>query len=939
MAEKLYLLDAMALIYRAHFAFIRNPRINSKGVNTSAMFGFTNTVLDICNKEKPTHIGIVYDTHVPTFRHEQYAEYKANRQEQPEDIAIAIPYIYKLADALGIPNIFLDGYEADDIIGTLAVKGKAQGMEVFMMTPDKDYGQVVQPGIHQYKPGYQGKPAEIWGVKEVCDNWNIQRPEQVIDILALMGDAVDNIPGVKGIGPKTAASLVNEFGSVEGIYENIDRVKGKTRDSLLEHKEAALMSKRLATIDLNVPIELDPHGLHLDDPHPELFREILEELEFRSMLSKFFPTLAPISPPTDAKAKPAADLFNLFSYPSENGGTNQAENGQAEAHESMQTIEDLKPDYTLVEGKEARLALLNELMNAGEISFDTETTGLNAYSCRMVGFSFSNKTGKAWYVSALPDDESAREALRDFLPLFENQNMLIVGQNLKFDMLVLKKYGIELRARIYDTMLAHYLLEPDMRHGMDLLAETYLNYRPIKIETLIGSRGKKQLNMGDLPAAAITKYAGEDADITLQLKQVLAPMVEEVNAAPLLENIELPLTRVLAEMEYEGVNLDAEVLREYSLELQKELQSLEQQIHDIAGMKFNLNSPAQLGQLLFEILGLDPKAKKTKTGQYATGEDVLQGIIDKHPVVKMILDYRQLQKLKSTYVDALPGLVNAATGRLHTTYNQTVAATGRLSSTEPNLQNIPIRTEQGRKIREAFIARDKDHLLLSADYSQIELRLIAALSNEEAMLAAFASGQDIHRSTAARIYGIHPEEVTSEQRRMAKTVNFGIIYGMGAFGLAQRLGISRTEASALIKAYNEQYPAIHKYLQTQIEFARANGYVETIMKRRRYLRDINSNNATTRGYAERNAINAPIQGSAADMIKKAMVDIYEALKQETPDSRMILQVHDELVFDVRRDDLERVKDIVHAGMVNALPDLGVPIEVEMGTGHNWLEAH
>ncbi|MDZ4838949.1 MAG: DNA polymerase I [Bacteroidota bacterium] len=933
MTETLFLLDAMALIYRAHFAFIKNPRINSKGVNTSAIFGFTNSLFDIVNNERPTHIGIVYDTHVPTFRHIEYPEYKANRQEQPEDIAVAIPYIHRMADALGIPNLWLDGYEADDVIGTLAVKAAAEGMKVYMMTPDKDYGQVVAENIYQYKPGYQGKPAEKWGIRQICEQWDIANPLQVIDILGLMGDSVDNIPGVPSIGPKTAAKLIQDYGSVEGIYENINKIAGKTGKVLAENKDKAILSKRLATIDINVPIAFVEKDLTLDEPHPELFKQILEELEFKSMMAKFFPNQAGITSQTGSAG---ADLFSTEPAVEGISGVETTE----DVKPTLSTIADVAHNYILIESKEDRVKLCTELKKYSVLSFDTETSELSAHNCRMVGFSFSTQPGNGWYISALPNYEAAKEAISDFTEIFENEETLLVAQNIKYDMLVIKKYGICIKCKMYDTMLAHYLIEPDLRHNMDFLSELYLGYKPISITQLIGNKGKKQLSMADLTPQMIVDYAAEDTDVTLQLYGKLEPEIQKVGANHLLYEVEIPLTRVLADMESVGVKIDSDALNEYSKQLKIEIDQLEILIQEAAGLKFNIGSPSQLGQVLFDHLKLDPKAKKTaKSKQYATGEDVLSNLMHKHPVVSMILDYRQTLKLKSTYVDALPLLVNKTSHRIHTTYNQAVAATGRLSSTDPNLQNIPIRTERGREIRKAFIPRDSDHTILSADYSQIELRLIAELSGEQNMLKAFSEGLDIHRATAARIYKVNLDEVDDNMRRMAKTVNFGIIYGMSAFGLSSRLNISRGEAKELIDAYNLQYPAINQYMQDKIQFAREYGYVETLLGRRRYLRDINSGNQTTRGYAERNAINAPIQGTAADMIKKAMVLIHNNMRNAGLKSKMIMQVHDELVFDAVTTELEQLKALVHHDMINALPGLKVPIEVEMGTGRNWLEAH
>jgi DNA polymerase-1 len=936
MAEKkLFLLDAMALIYRAHFAFIRNPRINSKGINTSAVYGFMNTLLEILNKEKPTHIGIVYDTDVPTFRHEQFVEYKAHRQERPEDITIAQPYIEKLAEAMGIPNLSLDGYEADDVIGTLAKKAAREGYTVYMMTPDKDYAQLVEENIFQYKPAYMGKPSEICGVKEIKERWGISDVCQIIDILGLMGDSVDNIPGIPGVGEKTAQKLIQEYGSVENLIANKDKVSGKLGENVRNFSEQALLSKELATININVPIEFNEEALHIDPPNNEMVKALFDELEFRAMADRFFGGSGAVASISRVQVKTVqAGLFDTVVVEEDVAVVETLVEEQP-----MKTIHDVPHEYKMISTPEEREKLVEYLMQFELVSFDTETSSIDPHDCDIVGFSFSVKPGEAFYVNSPGKPEEDRKVLEPFRRLFENEKIAKTGQNIKYDMIVLRNYGIHVKGALFDTMLAHYLLEPDSRHNMDLLAGKYLNYRPIPIEDLLGKKGKGQLNMSQVPAEKICDYAAEDADVTLQLQYALQPMMGDAGVEKLYHEVEAPLITVLADMESTGVKLDVDALNAYSAQLKNEMEEVEAKIYEDAGLKFNINSPAQLGEVLFEYLKLGENAKRTaKSKQYATGEDVLSQLAIKHDIARKILDYRSMQKLKSTYIDALPQLINKRTGRVHTTYNQAVAATGRLSSTDPNLQNIPIRTDRGREIRKAFIPRDENHILLSADYSQIELRLIAEISGDEGMIKAFKEKQDIHTATAAKIYGISLEEVTSEMRRRAKMVNFGIIYGISAFGLSQRLGIPRGEAQQIITNYNKQYPRINEYLHNMIAFAQEKGYVETLLGRRRYLRDINSRNATQRGYAERNAINAPIQGTAADMIKVAMINIHNEFEKRKLKSKMILQVHDELVFDALKEELDEIKRIVHDRMVNALK-VDIPIEVEMGTGNNWLEAH
>jgi len=933
--KKLFLLDGMALMYRAHFALSKNPRFTSTGINTSAVMGFTNTLLDVLKKEKPSHIAVVFDTEAPTERHLSFEAYKAQRQAMPEDLAAAMPYVIKLITGFNIPVITSDGYEADDIIGTLAKKAEQKGYQVYCMTPDKDFAQLVSENIFIYKPARMGNDMEILGVKEVLAKWEIENVLQVIDILGLWGDAVDNIPGIPGIGEKTAKLLIKQYGSMENIIANSHELKGKQRENVENFAEQGLISKKLATILLDVPVELDEQSLELCDPSRDLLEPLFTELEFRTLGRRVFGdefsvTTARFSEGTQT------DLFG-----NQSGETITYSNTLQEEPEVVlpaKNIENTEHNYILVDTPEKRAELITLLLKQTRISFDTETTGTDANLAELVGLSFSIKPGEGYYIPVSADPEEAKALLDEFKVVLENEKIDKIGQNTKYDILVLKWHGLEVKGKIFDTMLAHYLIDPDTRHGMDILSENYLGYSPISITKLIGPKGKNQGTMRDVPVADVVDYAAEDADITLQLAQVFEPKLKELNAAKLAEEIENPLVYVLADIEKEGVRIDMETLKSYSIELEKDIRTFEQNVFDKAGMKFNLASPKQLGEVLFDKLQLDPKAKKTKTGQYQTGEDVLLTLASKSDIVQDILDFRQLQKLKSTYVDALPLMVNPKTGRVHTSYNQAVAATGRLSSNNPNLQNIPIRTARGREVRKAFIPRDEDHILLSADYSQIELRIIAEISKEENMLDAFNQGIDIHTATAARVYGIGIEAVDSTQRRNAKAVNFGIIYGQSAFGLSQNLGIPRKEAAEIIEQYFTQYPGIKRYMSDTMNFARENGFVETIMGRRRYLRDINSANQTVRGFAERNAINAPIQGSAADMIKIAMINIHKDMKAQNLHSTMTMQVHDELVFDVLKTEKEAMKAIIQDRMKNAIP-LTVPIVVEIGEGENWLAAH
>ena len=934
--KKLFLLDAFALIYRAHFALSKNPRFTSGGLNTSAIMGFTNTLLEVLRKENPTHMAVVFDTDAPTERHTDYTAYKAHRQAMPEDLAIAIPYIVRLIEGFNIPVLFSDGYEADDVIGTLAKKAEMEGFTVFCMTPDKDFGQLVSENIFIYKPARMGNGMEIQGVKEILAKWEVERIDQVIDILGLWGDAVDNIPGIPGVGEKTAKLLIKQYGSIENMIANSHELKGKLKENVELYSEQALISKKLATIMLNAPVDLDVTALTVDAPSREVLEPLFAELEFRTIGRRVF-----------------GDEFSVTESKPENIGNGQMDlfgnnasvavsekNPEPEIDENKppaKNINNTPHSYHLADTDQKRKELIQILSVNASFCFDTETTCLDANDCELVGLSFSIKAGEAWYVPLSADQGECQICIDEFKPVFENENIAKWGQNLKYDILVLGWYGISVKGELFDTMLAHYLLDPDSRHNMDLLSENYLGYTPVTISSLIGT-GKKQGNMRDVEIEAIKEYAAEDADITLQLKEVFEPLLEKVNAGRLAREVENPLIYVLSDMEREGVKVDQEALAEFSKLLQTDLKKLEHTIYEKAGVKFNIASPKQLGEVLFDKLQLDPKAKKTKTGQYQTGEDVLTALANKSDIVKDILDFRQLQKLKSTYVDALPLMINKKTSRIHTSYNQAVASTGRLSSNNPNLQNIPIRTERGREVRKAFIPRDENHVLLSADYSQIELRLIAEISKDENMMDAFAQGLDIHTATAAKVYGIALEEVTSTQRRNAKAVNFGIIYGQSAFGLSQSLGIPRKEAAEIIENYFSQYPGIKDYMNNTMQFARENGYVETIMGRRRYLRDINSANATVRGFAERNAINAPIQGSAADMIKIAMIHIHQDIKDQKLDSKMTMQVHDELVFDVLRSEVEPMKKIIEKRMKNAIKTI-VPILVEVGQGDNWLEAH
>lgn len=950
MSKKVFLLDALALVFRAYYALIRNPRLTSKGKNTNAQFGFTNTLLDLINNQKPTHMAVCFDTHAPTERHTEFADYKANRQEAPEDLILAIPDIKRIIRGFNIPVVELDGYEADDVIGALSKKAAKDGFEVFMVTPDKDYGQLVTEQVKIYKPGYQGGDAEILGVKEVCEKWNIKDVHQVIDILGLMGDAVDNIPGIAGVGEKTAAKLLAEYGTLENVLENADKIKGALGEKVRNGKNAAIMSKKLATIITDVPVEFHAEDFRLKEMNRDLLREVFTDLEFKTVAKRILGEeitvtagKAPEGVQTDlfgnvVESKKTAEVRTQKSE-----GTAAADEERVESDEAVKagkTIHNTSHKYLAIEGEAAIKTLVKELMEQPEVCFDTETTGLDANDVEMVGMSFSYTPGEGYYVPVPADQEQTRAILQYFEPLFNRKDILWVGQNLKYDMLVLKWYNYELAGNIFDTMLAHYVIDPDGKRSMDVMSAQYLGYEPVHIDELIGKKGKNQGTMRDVPLDKITEYAAEDADITLQLKQIFNPLLKTKEVEKVFHEVENPLVKVLMAMEFEGVKVDVDFLNSYSTQLDKEARQAEENVYQQAGVKFNLASPKQLGEVLFEKLQLDPKAKKTKTGQYATGEDVLLKLASQNKIVEDILAFRELTKLKSTYVDALPTMINRKTGRVHTSYAQAVAVTGRLSSNNPNLQNIPVRTDRGKEIRKAFIPRDSNHILLSADYSQIELRIVAAISGDPAMCDAFKNARDIHTATAAKVYGIDEKDVTKEMRYKAKSVNFGIIYGQGAFGLADNLGISRTEAKEIIDNYKKQFANIQQYMDDTINFAREHGYVQTLMGRKRWLRDINSSNFTVRGFAERNAINSPIQGTAADMIKLAMTRIHETFKERKFKSKMILQVHDELIFDATRDEAEIIKPIILECMRGALPlPNEVPVEAEIGGGENWLEAH
>ncbi|MFI5152300.1 MAG: DNA polymerase I [Chitinophagales bacterium] len=940
MKKKLFLLDALALIFRAYYALIRNPRITSKGKNTNAQFGFINTLIDLINNQQPTHMAVCFDTHAPTERHIDFSDYKANRQEAPEDLLIAIPDIKKIVSGFNIPCVELDGYEADDVIGTLSKQAADAGYEVYMVTPDKDYGQLVSEHIKIYKPGYQGGDPEILGPEEVVSKWSIQEVSQVIDILGLMGDAVDNIPGIPGVGEKTAAKLLAEYQTLENVVANADNIKGALGEKIREGKDLATMSKKLATIITNVPVQFHEEDFRLKEWNKDALRQIFTELEFRTAAKRILGE--EILTASGQKPAPVGVQQDLFGNAV--GKPPVAEKEEEEEEDSVlrvdKNINNTAHEYVAVNTAESIKKLAADLKSKKEICFDTETTGIDANDVELVGLSFATTPGKAYYVPCPADQNQTKTILEAFRPLFDDPGKTWIGQNIKYDLLVLKWYGIEFKGKLFDTMLAHYVIEPDGKRGMDLLSAQYLGYEPVHIEELIGKKGKTQGNMRDVELEKIKDYAAEDADITLQLKNIFVPQLKKKEVERVFNEVENPLVKVLTDMEYEGIRIDVDFLKEYSRELDNDAKQAEENVYKQAGVRFNLSSPKQLGEVLFDKLKLDPKAKKTKTGQYATGEDVLLKLAHQNKIVDDILAYRELTKLKSTYVDALPEMINRKTGRVHTSYAQAVAVTGRLASNNPNLQNIPVRTERGREIRKAFIPRDSKFVLLSADYSQIELRIVAAISGDPNMCEAFKKGKDIHTATAARVFGVDEKNVTKEMRYKAKSVNFGIIYGQGAFGLADNLGVSRSEAKEIIDSYKKQFANIQKYMDDTINFAREHGYVQTLMGRKRWLRDINSSNFTVRGFAERNAINSPIQGTAADMIKLAMIKIHDEFIKGGFKSRMLLQVHDELVFDAYKDEVEKIKPLVISCMQGALPlPNGVPADAEVGVGINWLEAH
>ena len=943
--KRLFLLDAYALIFRGYYAFIKNPRINSKGMDTSAIMGFMNSLMDVIKREKPDHLAVAFDNGGSQLRNDIFPEYKAHRDATPEAIKIAIPYIQDLLKAMHIPIIEVKGYEADDLIGTIAKQAEKQNYKVFMVTPDKDFAQLVSENIFMYKPARMGNGIEIWGIPEVLAKFEIERPDQVIDFLGMMGDAADNIPGLPGVGEVTAKKLLKEFGTMENLLANTDKLKGKMKENIEANKEKGLLSKTLATILLDCPVIFDEADYELSTPDVEKTDALFNELEFRRMAEQFDAifkkggsTTANSNPVDETKLykKPQPkneEQFDLF------GSAIQDDSSEETRHQYYSSLENTAHSYQIIQGDLGLKLLLQNLQKQSSVCFDTETTGLDALHAELVGISFSFEKGKGFYVPFPENQEEAQTLIEKFIPFFENENIEKIGQNLKYDLKILSNYNITVKGKLFDTMIAHYLINPDMRHNMDILSETYLKYSPQSIETLIGKKGKNQKSMRDVELEEIKEYAVEDADVTLQLKEIFTLELDKTGTKKLFEEIEIPLVKVLADMEKEGIRVDVDFLKSLSKTLDDDIKILEANIFETAGEKFNLASPKQLGDVLFDKLKIGGvKQKKTKTGQYATGEEILSYLAAENPIVKDILDWRQLVKLQNTYVEALPNQVDKITNRIHTDYMQTVAATGRLSSNNPNLQNIPIRTERGRQIRKAFVARDENYTLVSADYSQIELRVIAALSGEENMIKAFQNHEDIHKSTASKVFNVPLEEVTREQRSHAKTVNFGIIYGVSAFGLSNQTNLSRKESADLIEAYYQTYPRLKSYIQEQIDFARDNGYVQTILGRRRYLKDINSQNAIVRGGAERNAVNAPIQGSAADIIKIAMINIHEKLISENWKSKMLLQVHDELVFDVHNDELEKIKPMIKHEMENAFK-LEVPLDVDLGAGKDWLEAH
>ena len=948
--KRLFLLDAYALIFRGYFAFIKNPRINSKGMDTSAIMGFMNALMDVIKREKPDHLAVAFDKGGSDYRYEMYQEYKAHRDETPEAIKIAVPYIQELLKAMHIPIIEVAGFEADDLIGTLAKQAEKEDFKVFMVTPDKDFAQLVSENIFMYKPARMGNDIEIWGIPEVLKRFEIERPEQVIDFLGMMGDSADNIPGFPGVGEVTAKKLLKEFGSMENLLENTDKLKGALKDKIENNAALGILSKKLARILLDCPVTFNATDYELSQPDVEKTDALFQELEFRQMKAQFdklynqndnynsnynsnYNDNDKIVKKIPAK-KSNEEQFDLFGFYEDSEATPSL-SGRA----GVGLLENTNHNYQIIQGELGTKLFLQNLLNQTSVCFDTETTGIDALNAELVGMSFAWQKGEAYYVPFPENQEEAQVLVDKFKPFFESETIEKIGQNIKYDLKILSHYGVQIKGKLFDTMIAHYLINPDMRHNMDVLSETYLNYSPKSIEDLIGKKGKAQKSMRDVALEEIKEYAAEDADITYQLKQNFSPILDKAETKKLFDEIEIPLIPVLAAMELEGINLDVPFLKSMSVEMAVESKALEQKIYETAGEKFNLASPKQLGDILFDKMKIGgAKQKKTKTGQYATGEEVLSYLANEHQIVKDILEWRQMVKLQSTYIDALPNQVDATTGRVHTDYMQTVAATGRLSSNNPNLQNIPIRTERGRLIRKAFIARDENYTLLSADYSQIELRIIAALSGEENMIKAFQNNEDIHRSTAAKVFNVPLDEVTKEQRSNAKTVNFGIIYGVSAFGLSNQTSLSRKESAELIDAYYATYPKLKSYMSQQVDFAREHGYVQTVLGRRRYLKDINSANMMVKSGAERNAVNAPIQGSAADIIKIAMINIHRKLVSENWKSKMLLQVHDELVFDVHNSELEKIQPMIKHEMENAFI-MDVPLLVEMGIGKNWLEAH
>jgi DNA polymerase-1 len=947
MAQKLFLLDAMALIYRAYFALAKNPRITSDGINTNAQYGFTTTLLDILNKEKPTHIAVAFDHYAPTERHADYEFYKANREAAPEDLIASLPDIKEILNGFNIPILEVPGYEADDIIGTVAHMAAAEGFDVFMVTPDKDYGQLVTDKVFIWKPPAYGNPFEIMDVEKVCAKWGIQRVSQVIDLLGLMGDASDNIPGIPGVGEKTAAKLLEQYDTLENVLANAHNVKGKMGEKIAAGADSAIMSKKLATIIMNVPVIFDATDFQHDPPNIDALTEVFNRLEFRTLGKRILGDTFLVNTASKTTVAPANAMPDLFGLQAA-GITSAMPNTVVEQSQDLFsapanfiTIADVSHDYVCVDTSEKINDLLAFLKANHTICFDTETTNTDANLADIVGMSFSVEPHKAYYVPLAKDAQDVKNILQQFAIIFNDESKTWIGHNIKYDILILKWCGFSIKGKLVDTMLAHYLVEPEGRRSMDILSEQYLNYKPVSITDLIGPKGKFQGNMRDVEIEKVTEYAAEDADITLQLNSILQKELKDKDVEKLFNNIECPLVNVLADMEIEGVRIDNDFLNKYSVELEKEIKLAEESVFKQADYRFNLASPKQLGEVLFDKLQLDPKAKKTgKSGQYATGEEVLSKLASKHKIVDDILTFRELSKLKSTYVDSLPLLINSRTNRIHTSYNQAVAVTGRLSSNAPNLQNIPIRTDKGKEIRKAFIPRDAEHILISADYSQIELRIVAAMANDENMIAAFKNNIDIHIATAAKVYGIDASEVSKEQRRNAKAVNFGIIYGQSAFGLAENLNISRTEAKDIIDTYWLQFSSIKTFMDAQVNSARELGYVQTILGRKRWLKDINSSNHTVRSFAERNAINMPIQGSAADMIKMAMIKIQAEMKRRNLKSKMILQVHDELVFDAHKSEVEELKVLIKQLMESAmaLPN-GVPTTAEVGVGENWLAAH